>query len=177
MEFRKLTSYLGYQDKTVMDGLKDKVSSRLKEALATVPADFTSVESLRTYLQKVDNSQAVLIADRERASRARATRVARQPTPSLLQPTARAPFAGNDSRAFTPHSKNKPISPYTQSAPNPHTPFIPHGSCYNCGEDGHFMSDCPKPGVVKPREAGLNEMDTADGEYEDGMDNNEAENE
>ena len=55
MEFRKLTSYLGYQDKIIIDGLKDKINPRLKEALAIVPTDFTSVKSLRIYLQRVDN--------------------------------------------------------------------------------------------------------------------------
>ena len=176
MEFRKLTSYLGYQDKTVMDGLKDKVNPRLKEALATVPIDFTSVEPLRTYLQKVDNSQAVLIADRERASRARAARAVRQPTPGPLQPIARVPSGGNDPRAVTNPSGNKPTSPYTHPAPRPRPPFLPNGPCYNCGEEGHFISDCPKPRVVKPRGAGLNEMDMEE-EHTDTLDQNEAGNE
>ena len=73
-------------------------------------------------------------------------------------------------------SRNKPISPYTQPAPRPRPPFVPNGPCYNCGEEGHFISDCPKPRVVKPRGAGLNEIDMEE-EHTDTLDQNEAENE
>ena len=93
-----------------------------------------------------------------------------------MQPTARAPLGGQDSRAFTPHGENKPISPYTLTAPKPRIPFLPRGSYYNYREDRYFFSDYSKPRILKPYKAGLNKIDTASRGYKDSLDNNEAEN-
>jgi len=56
-EFTKLSSFLGYEDRTLMDDLQDKINNRLQDALSVCPIEFKSLDRLKTFLQRVNNKQ------------------------------------------------------------------------------------------------------------------------
>ena len=153
MEVRKLASYLNYSDKSVMDCLKDKSNSRLREALATYPTEFRTVEELRVYMQRVDNSVAALHADRDRQTQAREARTNRQAS----QATTTAAAAAAATVAAT-NRLNTPFTPYRSSSPG-HRPSprpLTEITCFKCGKKGHFMATCTHPAST------VHEMSTAE---------------
>ncbi len=56
-DFMKLFSYLGYDDRTLMNDLQNKINNRLQNALSVCSENFTSLTRLRTFLQGVNNKQ------------------------------------------------------------------------------------------------------------------------
>ncbi len=58
-DFMKLFSYLGYDDRTLMNDLQNKINNRLQNALSVCSEDFTSLTRLRTFFQDVNNKQRV----------------------------------------------------------------------------------------------------------------------
>jgi len=56
-DFMKLFSYLGYDDRTLMNDLQDKINNRLQNALSVCSKNFTSLIRLRTFLQDVNSKQ------------------------------------------------------------------------------------------------------------------------
>ncbi len=55
----KLFSYLGYDDRILMNDLQNKINNRLQNALSVCSENFTSLTRLRTFLQDVNNKQRV----------------------------------------------------------------------------------------------------------------------
>ncbi len=58
-DFMKLFSYLGYDDRTLMNDLQNKINNRLQNALSVCSENFTSLTRLRIFLQDVNNKQRV----------------------------------------------------------------------------------------------------------------------
>jgi len=55
----KLFSYLGYDDRTLMNDLQNKINNRLQNALSVCLEDFASLHHLKSFLQEVNNKQRV----------------------------------------------------------------------------------------------------------------------
>ena len=58
-DFMKLFSYLGYDNRTLMNDLQNKINNRLQNALSVCSENFTSLIRLRIFLQDVNNKQRV----------------------------------------------------------------------------------------------------------------------
>jgi len=56
-EFTRISSFLNYDDTTLMDDIQDKINNRLQDALSVCPIEFSSLDKLKTFLQGVDNKQ------------------------------------------------------------------------------------------------------------------------
>ena len=75
-KFKKQVSYLHYDDKTLIDDLKEKIFIKLKEALNITITRFDIVFKLKNYLQTVNNNQRDLSSNQTRIKRIRAVRFA-----------------------------------------------------------------------------------------------------
>ena len=54
-EFRKQVSYFNYDEKILMNDLREKVMLRLKKALSNIITRFNIITELKDYLQTVNN--------------------------------------------------------------------------------------------------------------------------
>ncbi len=137
-DFMKLSSYLGYDDRTLMDDLQNKINNRLQDALSVCPEDFTSLTRLRTFLQGVDNKQR---ANYQLRSQLR-TAIAK----ATVVPDKRAAT----SLPAVTTSVTEYVKPTTFPTPEPaRSPIV----CYTCKAPGHLFKDCPqnKAGTPAPR--------------------------
>ena len=57
LKFKKQVSYLHYNDKTLINDLKEKIFIKLKEALSITVIRFDIMFELKNYLQTVNNNQ------------------------------------------------------------------------------------------------------------------------
>ena len=64
--FYKLSNIFEYFDSMLIDDLKDKVLSRLREALANTQIRHISLIDLKIYLQDLNDDQKALMIDKER---------------------------------------------------------------------------------------------------------------
>ncbi len=127
-DFMKLFSYLGYDDRTLMDDLQDKINNRLQNALSVCPENFTSLTRLRTFLQGVDNKQR---ANYQLRSQLRTAIVKATVVP--------------DKRAATSLPVTTSIIDYVKPIPSStsepaRSPII----CYTCKAPSHLSKDCPQ---------------------------------
>ncbi len=53
----KLFSYLGYENRTLMNDLQNKINNRLQDALLIYLKDFIILNRLKSFLQSVNNRQ------------------------------------------------------------------------------------------------------------------------
>ena len=74
LKFKKQVSYLHYNDKTLINNLKEKISIKLKEALSITVTRFDIVFELKNYLQTVNNNQQDLLSNQTRIERIRAAK-------------------------------------------------------------------------------------------------------
>ena len=75
-KFKKQVSYLYYNNKTLIDNLKEKIFIKLKEALSITVTRFDIMFELKNYLQIVNNNQQDLLLNQTRIERIRAARFA-----------------------------------------------------------------------------------------------------
>ena len=75
-KFKKQVSYLYYDNKTLINNLKEKISMKLKEALSITITRFDIVFELKNYLQTVNNNQQDLSSNQTRIKRIRAAKFA-----------------------------------------------------------------------------------------------------
>ena len=75
-KFKKQVNYLHYNNKTLIDNLKEKIFMKLKEALSITVTRFDIVFELKNYLQTVNNNQRDLSLNQTRIKRIRAVRFA-----------------------------------------------------------------------------------------------------
>ena len=73
-KFKKQVSYFHYNDKTLIDDLKKKISIKLKEALSITVTRFNIVFELKNYFQTVNNNQQDLSLNQTCIKRIRAAR-------------------------------------------------------------------------------------------------------
>ena len=167
-EFRKQVSYLDYDEKTLMNDLREKVMLRLKKALSNTTTRFNIIAELKDHLQTVNNQQRSIEVEKNRVSRfsqaANARRVAASPKP-----------------VFQPRSFNQPkpafVSVFNKSSLVPPSagPFnsdprsikmIVEGRCFKCEQPDHLARNCPRPN--KPIQDRIQEVDT-DSDREQGL--------
>ncbi len=53
----KLFSYLGYENRTLMNDLQNKINNRLQDALSICSKDFIILNRLKSFLQSINNKQ------------------------------------------------------------------------------------------------------------------------
>jgi len=58
-EFTKIFSFLDYDDWTLMNDLQNKINNHLQNALSVCLIEFSSLDWLKTFLQRVNNKQWV----------------------------------------------------------------------------------------------------------------------
>ena len=73
-KFKKQVNYLHYNDKTLIDDLKEKISIKLKKALSITVTRFNIVFELKNYLQTVNNNQRDLSLNQTCIEQIRAAR-------------------------------------------------------------------------------------------------------
>ena len=76
LKFKKQVSYLYYDDKTLINDLKEKIFMKLKKALSITVTRFNIMFELKNYLQTVNNNQRDLLLNQTRIERIRAARFA-----------------------------------------------------------------------------------------------------
>ncbi len=155
-EFTKLSSFLGYDDRTLMDDLQDKINNRLQDALSVCPIEFTSLDRLKIFLQRVDNKQR---ANYQLRGEQRTVKPVAAPEKRFVPSSTPAPAPATSY-----------VRPATFSTPEPERPRMPI-TCFNCKVPGHLSKDCPQlkastsaPRAFTPR---LNEITTEDMEEEE----------
>ena len=144
-EFKKQASYLSYEEKTLIDDLKDKVTIRLREALSICPVQFTELAPLKAYLQQVDNSQRVLLSDKARSDQ---RKVRFQAVAPVRKPLL-GPYAGAGG-VLSPNSFQRIPFPNRAITPVPAT--LTSGlKCFQCGSTSHLVKDCPHRSATPTR--------------------------
>ncbi len=133
-DFMKLFSYLGYDDRTLMDDLQNKINNRLQDALSVCFEDFASLHRLKTFLQGVNNKQ----------------RANYQLRSQLRTVTAKVTVVP-DKRAATSLSVTTSIIDYVKPTFSPtsepaRSPII----CYTCKVSGHLFKNCPQNKIDTP---------------------------
>jgi len=128
-EFTRISSFLNYDDTTLMDDIQDKINNRLQDALSVCPIEFSSLDKLKTFLQGVDNKQR---ANYQLRGEQRTVK----------------PVAASEKRfvpSSTPASASATsyVRPATFSTPEPERPRMPI-TCFNCKAPGHLSKDCPQ---------------------------------
>ncbi len=58
-KFTKIFSFLDYDDWTLMNNLQNKINNHLQNALSVCLIEFSSLDKLKTFLQRVNNKQWV----------------------------------------------------------------------------------------------------------------------
>ena len=76
LKFKKQVSCLYYNNKTLINNLKEKIFIKLKKALSITITRFNIVFKLKNYLQTVNNNQRDLSLNQTRIERIRAARFA-----------------------------------------------------------------------------------------------------
>ena len=75
-KFKKQVTYLHYNDKTLIDNLKEKIFLKLKKALSIIVIRFDIVFELKNYFQTVNNNQQDLSLNQTCIERIRAVKFA-----------------------------------------------------------------------------------------------------
>ena len=76
LKFKKQVSYFYYDDKTLIDDLKEKIFIKLKEALSITVTRFDIMFESKNYLQTVNNNQQDLSLNQTCIKRIRAVKFA-----------------------------------------------------------------------------------------------------
>lgn len=152
-EFKRLASYLGYNEKQLLAELKDKMAPRLRSALAALEPQLTQLPPTKNYCIRVDNEH-------------RAMREAKDKLEASTKVTKRVAFSN-----LPPSSPRSPV-PLRRSSPSneQRTTDEQEGNCFTCHQKGHSTADCPKrviltsPSYVPPfrRSPQANELSVDD---------------
>ncbi len=126
-EFTRISSFLNYDDTTLMDDIQDKINNRLQDALSVCPIEFSSLDKLKTFLQGVDNKQR---ANYQLRGEQRTVKPVAAPEKRFVP-------------SSTPASAASYVRPATFSTPEPERPRMPI-TCFNCKVPGHLSKDCPQ---------------------------------
>ena len=132
-DFRRLSSFLKYDEDLLIEELHDKVANRLQVPWDNQQFEFETLEEAKKYMVKLDNSQRIMRENREKLSsqedRARSTK--------------RVAFAA----APTPSKTSfKPVySPVRRSSPSHDTQAEDRANdnCFLCHKPGHQSHNCP----------------------------------
>ncbi len=126
-EFTKIFSFLGYDDRTLMDDLQNKINNRLQDALSVCLIEFSSLDKLKTFLQRVNNKQ-----------RANYQLRGEQWTVKSIAASEKL-FVPSSTPASAPATSY--VRPATFSTPEPERPRMSI-ICFNCKVPNHLSKDC-----------------------------------
>ena len=127
-DFMKLFSYLGYDDRTLMNDLQDKINNRLQDALSICPEDFTTLHRLKSFLQSVNNRQ-------------RANYQLRSERRTIIAKVIVAPEKRATSLPAVTTSIIEYVKPTTFStSESVRSPIV----CYICKVPSHLSKNCPQ---------------------------------
>ena len=132
-DFRRLSSYLKYDEDLLIEELHDKVATRLQIPWDNQQFEFSTLEEAKKYMVKLDNSQRVMRENREKE----------REKEDRTRSTKKVAFA-----PVNPQSKTsfKPVyTPPRRSSPNntARAEDTEKDNCYNCHKPGHLARDCP----------------------------------
>lgn len=143
-DFMRYAGDLAYNETSLMHELEEKVNARLRHAVATLPAEFTTLDGLQEYLHKVDNQFRSEDAREEVASRFSKAKTAAVTSTRNVTSTVPGRYVlttGKEQTALPPAVVNGKDT----------------RSCYTCGQKGHISTDdiCPQKDRVKEKNAGF----------------------
>ncbi len=126
-EFTKIFSFLDYDDRTLMNDLQNKINNRLQNALSVCPIEFSSLDKLKTFLQRVNNKQRVnyQLRGEQRTVKPVAASEKRF-VPSSTSASASATSYVRLATFFTPEPERSRMSI----------------TCFNCKVSDHLSKDC-----------------------------------
>ena len=137
--FRKLGNILRYDDQHLIDDIKDKLVTRLRETLNYSQHKFMKLSDMRDYLQGVDNDQRATEKQKESKNRYQTLKdragANNAPRPSGYQPTAPRPAITSPN--ITVLQRPAGTTQYSNPAPRSEPP-----RCWKCGKPG-FQENCP----------------------------------
>ena len=165
IEFRRLSTFLGYGESQCMDDLRDKISPRLQAALSTQMVQPDSLSTMKDYLIRVDNEQRAARAAKDRrwssmdlqsrASKEEAKIIKRVVITApagfpIRQPTT-PPSSGWRSSTSPQRSRRSLTSPQHLSSSGWRIPTSlqrladeKEGNCYTCHCPGHLARECSR---------------------------------
>ena len=136
--FRKEAAFLGYSDDRTIADIKEKISTELRNVIATQVLSFKILTEWAKYLEQIDD-QIRLNTRRNTASNTYRSQVGQNNIATGL-PASRAkattPVVPVVPAVMTPGAK-PPMSPEAMQA-------MANRNCFHCGEHGHIARDCPR---------------------------------
>ncbi len=126
-EFTRISSFLNYDDTTLMNDIQDKINNRLQDALSVCLIEFSSLDKLKTFLQGVNNKQRVnyQLRDEQRTVKSVAASKKRF-----------VPSSTSASASTTSYVRLATFSTF-----EPERPRMPI-TCFNCKVPGHLSKNC-----------------------------------
>jgi len=126
-EFTKIFSFLDYDDRTLMNDLQNKINNRLQNALSVCLIEFSSLDKLKTFLQRVNNKQRVNYQLRDE-----------QWTVKSIAASEKR-FVSSSTSASA--SATSYVRLATFSTPEPERPRMSI-TCFNCKVSSHLSKNC-----------------------------------
>ena len=136
IEFRRLSTFLGYGESQCMDDIRDKITECLQAALSSQMVQSVFLSVMKDYLIHLNNEQcaAKALKEKKKASTApfkeRTFKKVIFETPSFSSYSARAPTPPHN-----PSSNWKAMDPQHQTDEQA-------GNCFICHRPGHTAKDC-----------------------------------
>lgn len=159
IEFRRLSTFLGYGETQCMDDLRDKISPRLQSALSSQMVQPDSLSTMKTYLIRLDNEQRAAKAAKDRKDASTITAPTKE-----VKTIKRVTFgSSNDQPAI--RSSTPPSGANRRPATDPQRQADGQaGNCFICHRPGHLASDCTQratPATPFRRDGSVSELHVA----------------
>lgn len=159
--FRMTADNLDISSSTKIADLKEKITPKLQNAIATYGLEFRIIDQLQGYLNRTDNQQRQFLHQRELE---KPTKTVENPNQKTYRPlTYRAPTPATSgtpaSAPTTPNTFRREMTTNTTSVEREQ--LRREGKCFRCKQAGHIAPYCPQ--LVKTQ---VYEIDTNEKENE-----------
>ena len=154
VEFRRLSTFLGYGETQCMDDLRDKISPRLQASLSSQMVQPDSLSTMKAYLIRLDNEQRAAKAAKDRKDANTTAAPMKE-----AKPFKRVTFRSSQPivRSSTPPgavNRRPPTDPQRQADGQA-------GNCFICHRPGHLAGDCTqqtRPATPFRRDGSVSEL-------------------